>query len=670
MRTPQDVTTTGEAFCDAERFFALSPDLLAVKDTEGRFLRVSGSWRDMLGWTEEEMLGRRYRDFVHPDDFARTRLEMERVRAGTTTMLRFENRYRHKGGGYRWLQWTSRAATDGLVFAIAREVTAQRAAFDSLQGTRIRAEQLLVEAISAMNDGFVLFDDADNLILCNERYRRLYRYLDEIDDVIGMNFERILRLALAHGEIDEPLARTDPEAWLAQRLAHHRAPSEEPLEQHLTNGNWILISERRISGGGAVGIYTEITAQKRAERRLVDALESIQEYFVLWDADDRLVLCNHAYRDIYAPIAPVLVPGVRFEDILRRGMEAGLYHMDEAPERWLADRLADHRNPGPGVERGLADGRWFLVTERRTVEGGVVGVGTEITALKTQERRLRESQAVLTRSVTALEATRLRLAEQARDLATLADKYAVEKQRAEEASNAKSRFLAHMSHELRTPLNAIIGFSDIMRSGLFGPLGGPKYDEYAHLIFDSGRHLLDLINDVLDMSKVEAGRYEISPVPLDPGEAARDAVRLMKGWAGEAGIHLRLVLADDLPAAAADRRAIRQVLLNLLSNAVKFTPRGGQVTFAVEPADGMLCFVVKDTGIGIPAADLSRLGRPFEQAEHRPLDKPPGTGLGLALSKALVELHGGRLAIDSVEGVGTTVSFTLPCFAAPAKATG
>jgi len=642
-----------------DRFFASSPDLLAILDREGRFLRASASWTATLGWRPAELAGRAFADLVHPSDRERTRNEFERLAAGRS-LQSLEHRCLARTGMCCWLQWSAVRDPDGTLFLLGRDVSGQRAAIALLEGTRSRAEQLLVEAISAMTDGFALYDPDDRLVLCNDRFRSLYRSLDEAGQLVGRTFTEILEHAVGLVDIDEPLARSDPAAWIAARVALHRNPPAQPFEQRMSDGRWLLVSERRTSHGGTVTILTEITAQKRAEQRLLDALCSIREGFVLWDAEDRLVLCNQTFRDMYRPVAPLLVAGTPYERILRTGIEYGLFRISEPAEEWIRRRLASHRTPGEASEQELSDGRWFLVTERRTAEGGIVGVSTDITALKEQERQLRRNEAKLTRSIAELQATQQRLGQQARDLADLATKHAIEKRRAEEASLSKSRFLAHMSHELRTPLNAVIGFSDVMRSECFGPLGSPKYAEYAQLIFESGRHLLDLINDVLDMSKVEAGRYGIAPAPLDPARAVGEAVQLMNRWAEEGGVALAVTVPADPVQVLADRRALRQVLLNLLSNAFKFTPEGGRVQVSVESADGMVRFVVRDTGIGIPAEDLPRLGQPFEQVDGHRSGKQRGTGLGLALSKGLVELHGGQFVIESEEGAGTTVTFTLP----------
>ena len=229
---------------------------------------------------------------------------------------------------------------------------------------------------------------------------------------------------------------------------------------------------------------------------------------------------------------------------------------------------------------------------------------------------------------------------------------------ADAASAARARFLANMSHELRTPLNAIMGFSDIMRSRMFGPLTG-KYSDYAGLIHEAGGHLLDLINDVLDMSKIEAERYDLSLEFVDAREPVTAALRLLRLQADEAGVRLGGVLPPAALEANLDRRAIKQIVINLVANALKFTPKGGEVTVTLQAYENSLELIVSDTGIGIGPDDLARLGRPYAQAKINPM-QAEGTGLGLSLVRALAQLHGGDMTLESRLGEGTAVTIRLP----------
>ena len=395
--------------------------------------------------------------------------------------------------------------------------------------------------------------------------------------------------------------------------------------------------------GVALDVTEERLAQARAqsaEGRLRDAIESVSEAFVLWDRHDRLVMFNRNYRSFFRLDPQMLKPGVQremVEEVARAAMRQ------------------DVRAPGDrkGVrEAELVDGRWVQISERRTAEGGLVVTATDITAVKAQEEARRLNEDELRKAVVKLERSQS-------ELSDLARKYEMEKVRAEAANQSKSEFLANMSHELRTPLNAINGFSEIMLAEMFGPLGDSRYKDYAQDILNSGQHLLALINDILDMSKIEAGKMTLTFEPMGVEEITEEAVRLIRTRAETAGLTL-FAEVPPLPDIEADYRAVKQVLLNLLSNAVKFTPRGGSVFVTAEQLGDIVRINVRDTGIGIAAEDLERLARPFEQIESQHAKTQQGTGLGLALSKALVEMHGGSLELASSPGQGTIASFSLP----------
>jgi PAS domain S-box-containing protein len=235
------------------------------------------------------------------------------------------------------------------------------------------------------------------------------------------------------------------------------------------------------------------------------------------------------------------------------------------------------------------------------------------------------------------------------------------KESAELANRAKTEFLANMSHELRTPLNAVIGFSEIMESELLGPLGSSQYKSYAADIHESAQHLLTLINDILDVAKIEAGAHELRDEEVDPYDVVGAVERLVAERAKRADLHLSIDLPEDLPRLRADERKLKQVLLNLMSNAIKFTPEGGRVALAARRGgDGSFIFEVTDTGIGIAAEDIPRAFAPFEQVDSRLSRQFEGTGLGLPLSDGFVKLHGGHLELKSQPGVGTRAIVTLP----------
>jgi two-component system cell cycle sensor histidine kinase PleC len=262
-------------------------------------------------------------------------------------------------------------------------------------------------------------------------------------------------------------------------------------------------------------------------------------------------------------------------------------------------------------------------------------------------------------TVADLQRSQQALERQTQELADLAEKYAEEKTRAEEASQAKSKFLANMSHELRTPLNAIIGFSEMMGAGMFGPLGPDKYREYCSDIHQSGQYLLEVINDILDMSKIEAGRIRLEQEEIALEAFLNDAIRVVSTRADDKKLNLVADVAHGIRMRA-DHRLLKQVVLNLLSNSVKFTPQGGRVVIRGRATGTRVRIAIADSGIGIPKGALAKLGRPFEQVESQLTKSHQGSGLGLAIAKSLTELHGGTMRIRSQLGRGTIVLLRLP----------
>lgn len=435
--------------------------------------------------------------------------------------------------------------------------------------------------------------------------------------------------------------------------------------QH-SNGHWIWLRVRcelshgtRDAGLHLIGIAVDITEQKslaertvEADLRLRDAIETIPESFVLWDAEDRLILCNSHFQRLHKLPDTAVAPGTSYETVCEVGK------MPRIRARLPAsDALATGART---FEAQLDDGRWLNVSERRTKDGGYVSVGTDITRIKEHEQKLVDNDLRLRASVIDLKRSQATLEQQALELADLAQKYADEKDRAEEANQAKSKFLANMSHELRTPLNAIIGFSEIMGSGMFGTLGCDKYQEYCHDILTSGHYLLEVINDILDMSKIEAGRMQLDLEPLNLAQTLTESLRVVSGKAQEKSLVLDADFGDQVPLVA-DRRAIKQIVVNLLSNAVKFTPDGGRVIVRSRLVDNSIVLMIADTGIGIARQSMVKLGQPFEQVEGQLTKTYQGSGLGLAIAKSLTGLHGGSMRMKSKPGAGTVIGVTLPC---------
>jgi len=503
----------------------------------------------------------------------------------------------------------------------------------------------------------------------------------------------------------------------------------------------------------------------RSEARLRDAIETVPGGFLLFDADERFVICNEFYRAMMPGIQHLLVPGTSLVDWQGAVWDAGLYGGSMGREEWLADRLSKFRSPIGGHEQQHSDGRWLLVDERRTAEGGYAGIRVDISELKQREAELHRLNDVLAAQQAQLShlcgnipgivlQMRARhdgaitvpfVSEHVRDLygrsadAVMADplllfrgvhdddrgsltgitRTAFERavptrlsfrvvhaetgaiawlrggfvptrqtdgsllwdgvlvdvtllkrreedlsramEQAQQASRAKTEFLANMSHELRTPLNAIIGFSEIMLGQLFGPLGQPRYVDYAQDIHNSGQHLLTIINALLDVAKIEAGQMELDERTTDVAGLIGDCLPFVREKVATGHLVLSVEVPTDLPALSLDPGRMRQVLLNLLSNAAKFTGPGGSIRISAgRSAAGGIALAITDTGIGMNADEVLVALQPFRQVDNALSRRYEGTGLGLPLAQRLTELHGGRLQIDSTPGQGTTVTVFLP----------
>jgi two-component system, cell cycle sensor histidine kinase PleC len=483
-------------------------------------------------------------------------------------------------------------------------------------------------------------------------------------DLLGLPARNDL---LSFGELNALVHPDDIDLYgLARQLADSEVQSiDHAFRMRHADGHWLwlrvrceLARQEGETGPHLIGIAVDVSEQKHlverataADLRLRDAIETIPEAFVLWDADNRLVLCNSIFQELHRLPDAAVDAGTPYETVVAAGTR---------PIVRTTNVNEDGQPQGARTfEAQLTDGRWMHISERRTKDGGYVSVGTDITKIKQHEQKLIEGEKRRIATINDLRHSQQALERQTDELADLAEKYAEEKTRAEEANQAKSKFLANMSHELRTPLNAIIGFSEIMESAMFGPLGAAKYTEYSRDIRASGQYLLDVINDILDMSKIEAGSVHFNPETVELDEILADSLRVVNGRASEKRLTLNSDVAPGI-VLHADRRAIKQIALNLLSNAVKFTPDGGAVSVHGRIRRGMVTIAIRDDGIGIPKDALHKLGRPFEQVESQLTKRYQGSGLGLAIAKSLVEMHGGAMRIRSILGSGTTVVVRLP----------
>jgi signal transduction histidine kinase len=378
-------------------------------------------------------------------------------------------------------------------------------------------------------------------------------------------------------------------------------------------------------------VQTDITALKRREHELAEktallraTLDNMDQGLLVIDAFCGIKMWNNRMIELLELPPELVGVGRSIEPLLRVMATEGAYGSGPI-DALVQRRLEELRRAEPRLVELMRRGR--ILEHRRTLmpDGGVLSTYTDITDRKRVEVDLRRA-----------------------------------KDEAELASRSKTEFLANMSHELRTPLNAIIGFSDILIGQIFGPLNDARYADYARDIRDSGLHLLTLINDVLDIAKVEFGKVELLEETVDIVAVVESCLRLVRERAQTAGVHLTQALPPGLPHLLGDGRRLKQILLNLLSNSVKFTPSGGRVTVTASHDTDGFRLAVEDTGIGIAADDLETALRPFGQIDSRLARKYQGTGLGLPLARSMAELHGGRLELRSTPGQGTTATLWLP----------
>ena len=363
-----------------------------------------------------------------------------------------------------------------------------------------------------------------------------------------------------------------------------------------------------------------------SQSRLINALESISEGFVLYGPDGRLVICNSRFKAFYHYSGSEAAPGVHRRELGQIDIDRGTVVVARGREKNYIER---RENLDAGLSESfvveLQDGRTILTHDRLTANGGIVSIQADITEQKRAQ-----------------------------------DALALAKHQADVANQAKSQFLASMSHELRTPLNAILGFADIISHQYLGPVGNEKYKEYAEDIRSSGDHLLSLVNDLLDISTIEAGKQSLVIEQLDSRKIVTECISTVEMRARDSGLELVTEVPDGLPPFFGGRRAIKQILLNLLSNAIRHTPAGGRVSVTVTASPTRTSFAVSDTGEGISPELLPEVTNPFTRGETDPHKSSDGWGLGLSITKSLIDLHGGDLDIKSTLGVGTTVTVHIP----------
>ena len=475
-------------------------------------------------------------------------------------------------------------------------------------------EGQLWQALETVRDGFAMFDPSGRMELANPAYLSIFDGVDTVGP--GCSYAHVLDILTEEGIVD--LQGERPLHWQARMLARWE---EDPIPNatlRLWNGRFVKIQDRRTPEGGVVTLGVDITGLMR----MWSAVEELPDGFVIYDSEDRLLMCNEPYREIYKASAPAIVPGAAFEDILRYGLDHGQYSDAIGREdAWLEDRLTLHRAASIEHEQQLEDGRWLRVYERQTRDGGRVGLRIDITQIKQDQQRLKEAMI-----------------------------------RAEAANRAKSAFLANMSHEIRTPMNGVVGMADLLMETALSE----EQRLYLDTIRSSGEALLVIINDILDYSKIEADKLQLHPEPFDLERAIHEVVMLLQPIARDKDIALLVDYDMFLPTRfVGDPGRIRQILTNLIGNAVKFTVEGHVLVRVVGIVDGgggsrtAIHVTIEDTGIGIPADKIDHVFGEFNQVEDDRNRSFEGTGLGLTITRRLVELMGGEVWAESELGRGS-----------------
>jgi PAS domain S-box-containing protein len=623
MKIPANAKEEARLFAIA---FEANPEIVSITRAEdGCFINVNRRFLEYTGLRKDQVIGQTAGDldlWANQDEQA---LYVEALKRDGQ-VRDFPVRVPTPGGGAdHFLFTTDQIELDGAAafLTVTRRITDQRYLESALRLSEARFQDF-----ATIGSDWLWEMDAD---------LRYTYFSDRRSELTGISTDRAL------GKTRQQAVGADPECepWRShekllqthQPFRNFRYPYAHVDGRVLhwsESGKPVFDDSGEFLGyrGTGTDITAEVEARHKAadfQQRFITAVEHMPEGFALYDENDRLVHFNERYRKLTSGAGDVTRLGETFENILRAHVARGiLKNIDEDQESWIQTRLKRHRNPSGAVELRHAESL-YDAREYRTPDGGTLLILTDITERHKAEWDLRKA-----------------------------------KDEAEFADRSKTEFLANMSHELRTPLNAVIGFSQMLAMGIHGTLN-EKQSEHMDYVIKSGEHLLDLISDILDISKIEAGRAELSEEHFEVENVVSSCVNMIRSKSDEAALQLKTDIQPGLPGLWGDARMIKQILLNLLSNAVKFTPPRGQITItASRDNDGLCWFSITDTGIGIGKDALAKAMSKFGQVDGAMNRTHAGTGLGLPLASSLAQLHGGGLIIESQLNKGTTARVWLP----------
>jgi PAS domain S-box-containing protein len=615
-----------EAFVDG--LSGVTSDMFWRSNTDHQFVYISSAIEKALGAQSGDLFGKRRQDLTDEDMTTEKWLKHQEDLDNHRSFQNFAYAI-NVGSEVRRIVTSGNPEFDSNgkflgYIGVSRDITE-----DMIERDRFRAtEASLLRAINALDATFSLWDSEDRLIMCNDRFRTANPAVGQAIR-LGATFEEVMHSIAVH-YLDENVS--DVEAWVRWRLERHKNP-RGAFEVLRSDGNAMLIHEALTEDGSTITIASDITAWKDTELALRASEERLRDFSAvaadwMWEMDEnlRFSFFSREMRDYEFIDEQVMIGKSR--------RELNIEGVSDADMALHEQCLREHR-PFKDFRyyKTLASGeRVFLSVSGKPVFDdrgrfkGYRGVGRNISDLIRIQNELRAA-----------------------------------KERAEQASRAKSEFLAHMSHELRTPLNAIIGFSEVIKSQLFGPIGQGNYIEYADDIHSSGEHLLSLINDLLDLSKIEAGKFEIVDEIIDLVEATAITEKLFSQRIARRGIVCSSEVAANARFLRADRRALSQLLFNLVSNAEKYNRENGRIDIRCYRDEfKRYCISVADNGFGFDAMDFERVMSPFERIDNPMTNASDGTGLGLPIVHALMKVHGGFVEMQSEINVGTNMTLVFP----------